>query len=77
MTADDTLREALKAHLGHAAWLSVVAWAGQRRAQNDEMLRCQGAPERLADFQRGQASIFTEILSLHDKLTNPEPNHGD
>jgi hypothetical protein len=75
MTADDTLREAVKSHLGHAAWLSVVAWAGQRRAHNDEVLRYQNTTERLADFQRGQASIFTEILSLHEKLTNPEPSH--
>lgn len=77
MTPDETLRESMKVHATHPAWLAVVEYAHARRAQLDENLRFRGCTERDADFYRGQASALGDFLSLHTKLTQPEPDHGD
>lgn len=77
MTPDETLRESMKLHAAHPAWLAVVEYATRRRAGLDEPLRFRGVSERDADFYRGQGAILTEILSIHEKLINPEPDHGD
>lgn len=71
------LGESMKLHAQHPAWLAVVAYATQMRAAMDENIRFRGAPERECDFYRGQAAVYTEILSIHDKLTHPEPDHGE
>lgn len=75
MTPDETLRESIKHHVTHPAWLAVVAYATARLPQIDEAIRFRGCMERDADFYRGQASALTEFLSLHTRLTTPEPDH--
>lgn len=72
-----SLHDDLKAYSQHPAWLAVVADAHVQRAQLDENLRYRGCTERDADFYRGKSAAYAELLSIHHKLLNPEPDHGD
>jgi len=72
-----SLQDDLKAYILHPAWLAVLEYAAQQRDQMDENLRFQGCTESAADFYRGKAAAYTELLSIQHHLMNPEPDHGD
>jgi hypothetical protein len=72
-----SLYDDLRAYVQHPAWLDVVEHSRVQLAHLDENLRYRGCSERDADYYRGKAAAYTELLTIHHKLLNPEPDHGD
>jgi hypothetical protein len=72
-----SLLDDLRPYVQHPAWLALVEEARTVRSQIDENLRYRGCTERDADYYRGKAAAYTELLTIHHKLLNPEPDHGD